>query len=312
MITGGVASFNSDPTSASSMTVQAAEIGANGVGTGVLDNILVPSLGGITLTKSGAGLRYAPTGNLNVSGKISMNNGAVELLPTGNFVNDYSGNPFTASSVKILTQDLFTYPRSAAVPGLVPVFGATRAADLGANQIGVAKTLLEGSAGPYITEFTTGTGQPYVMATQNAVPPVMVPSLIVGAGAFPGRVTYSSEEIEMMTPEERAGYESQQRQQAARVILEQSSSQDELPAEGKIPQAKATPNDEVPTAQVFLQGKPLAGRADRDAKGSTQLLRIRPNKAFVLRSGNAVDRILEDERMAAEVQVGSLPVAGNR
>jgi hypothetical protein len=216
--------------------------------------------------------------------------------------------------VKILTQDFFSYPNSAGVPGLTPVFRVTDIGQLGADQIGVALPLLAGSAGPYITEFTTGTGQPYILATQeNAVPTVMMPATVTVAGAFPARVTYSEQDLEMMTPQERSSYEAQQRRQSARVMLERQPGQPEVgtPAEGEIPQAMAPSQDKpAPTAQVLLQGKPLAGKSDRQKGDSSQLLRIRPAKAVALRPETNSQELMENERLAAEVNVGSAPVAG--
>jgi len=184
---------------------------------------------------------------------------------------------------------------------------------LGANQIGVAIPVSAGSAGPFVTEFTTGTDQPYILATQeNAVPAVVMPSAYTVAGAFPTRVRYSAEELEMMTPEERSAYEAAQRRQSARVILERQPGQPEVgvPAEGEIPQAKAPePAQPAPTAQVILDGKPLAGKSDKEKRDSTQLLRIRPAKAVVLREEIDTRGVMENERLAAEVNVGSAPVA---
>jgi len=282
---------------------------------GALDSTLisVPSLGGINLRAAGD-FSYSTPGNLGVSGRVVLQNGTVQLQSGGNFVNYYSGNPFSAHSTQILTRDFFSYPNSAGVPGFSPVIGATTFGQLGANQIGVALPLLAGSAGPFITEFTTGTGQPYILATQeNAVPAVVMPAAYTVAGAFPTRVSYSAEELEMMTPEERSAYEAEQRRQSARVLLERQPGQAEVgvPAEGEIPQAKALePAQPAPTAQVILDGKPLAGRSDKEKGDSSQLLRIRPAKAVALRAELDMRGVMEDERLAAEVNVGSAPVAG--
>jgi hypothetical protein len=84
-----------------------------------------------------------------------------------------------------------------------------------------------------------------------------------------------------------------------------------VPAEGEIPQAKALePAQPAPTAQVILDGKPLAGRSDKEKVDSSQLLRIRPAKAVALRAELDMRGVMEDERLAAEVNVGSAPVAG--
>ena len=298
---------------AGSMSLDAGSVNGNAALSNL--DILVPALGNITLRSAAQNFSYSRPGNLSVSGRIDVNTGTIDLQPTGNFVNLYQGNPFTAAGgTRILTRDFFSYPNSAGVVGLTPVFGVSSVLQLGANQIGVALPLLAGSAGPYITEFTTGTGQPYILATQeNAVPAVMMPATYTVAGAFPARVSYSPEELEMMTPEERSAYEVGLRRQSARVILERQPGQSEVgvPAEGEIPQAKAgEPAQPAPTAQVLLQGKPLAGKSDKEKGDSTQLLRIRPAKAVALRPEMDAQRVMEGERLAAEVNVGSAPVAG--
>jgi len=145
------------------------------------------------------------------------------------------------------------------------------------------------------------------------VPMVMMPGTVTVAGAFPTRVSYTAEELEMMTPEERSAYEAGQRRESARVILERQPGQPEVgvPTEGEIPQAKAPDQDKpAPTAQVLLQGKPLARKSDKEKGDSSQLLRIRPAKAVALRPEMDVQGVMEGERMAAEVNVGSAPVAG--
>ena len=145
------------------------------------------------------------------------------------------------------------------------------------------------------------------------MPAVMMPVAYTVAGAFPTRVSYSAEELEMMTPEERSAYEAGQRRQSARVILEQQPGQPEVgvPAEGEIPQANALePVQPAPTAQVILDGKPLAGKSDKEKGDSSQLLRIKPAKAVALRSETNGQEVMENERLAAEVNVGSAPVAG--
>jgi hypothetical protein len=313
LVTGGVASFDGTLSSARSLGITAASIASGGTA-GLLDLVSIPSLGGINLSAAGADFAYLPVGNLNLTGRITLNNGDVVLAPTGNFVNNFSGNPFAGATTRILTRDFFSYPDSAGVPGLTPVFGVTSIFDVGANQIGVAIPLSAGSAGPYISEFTTGTGQPYILATQeNAVPAVVMPAAYTVAGAFPTRVSYSAEELEMMTPEERSAYEAEQRRQSARVILEQQPGQAEVgvPAEGQIPQAMAPePAQPAPTARVILDGKPLAGRSDKEKGDSSQLLRIRPAKAVALRLETNGQEVMENERLAAEVNVGSAPVAG--
>jgi len=318
MVSGGAVNFNGTDSSVSSLEFTGTKVSSDGID-GLLANIVVPSLGGITLTGSGNGLSYSPDGNLNVSGRISVNGGDIALDPSGNFVNSYAGNPFTANSTRILTKDLFSsWPSNGAVPGLQVVYGVNSIGQVSANQIGVSTTLLAGNAAPYILEFTTGTGQPYILAQQSAIPPVMLPAALTGGSGFAKAVSYSADEIEMMTPEERSTYENQQRQISARVILQGESGEGEeigAPTEGRTPQA-ASPAILVPvapTAQVLLEGKPLAGaKTDQERGDATKIIKIRPTRAVALRSGLNVREVLESERMAAEVSVGAAPVAQSR
>jgi trimeric autotransporter adhesin len=318
MESGGAVNFNGNDTYASSLTFTGQSVSSDG-SSGVLANIIVPSLGGITLTGSGNGLSYSPSGNLNVSGRISVNGGDITLDPSGNFVNSYAGNPFSANSTKILTKDLFSsWPANGAVPGLQVVYGVNSIGQVGANQIGVSTTLLAGNAAPYILEFTTGTGQPYIFAQQAAIPPVMLPAALTGGNGFAKTISYSADEIEMMTPEERAAYENQQRQVSARVILQGQSGEGEeigAPTEGRTPQASipAVQIPVAPTAQVLLEGKPLAGaKSDQERGDAKRILKVRPTRAVAVRSGFNVNEVMESERMAAEVSVGSAPVVQSR
>jgi hypothetical protein len=318
MESGGAVNFNGNDTYASSLAFTGQSVSSDG-SSGVLANIIVPSLGGITLTGSGNGLSYSPSGNLNVSGRISVNGGDITLDPSGNFVNSYAGNPFSANSTKILTKDLFSsWPANGAVPGLQVVYGVNSIGQVGANQIGVSTTLLAGNAAPYILEFTTGTGQPYIFAQQAAIPPVMLPAALTGGNGFAKTISYSADEIEMMTPEERSAYENQQRQVSARVILQGQSGEGEeigAPTEGRTPQA-AIPAVQIPvapTAQVLLEGKPLAGaKSDQERGDAKRILKVRPTRAIAVRSGLNVNEVMETERMAAEVSVGSAPVVQSR
>jgi hypothetical protein len=318
MESGGAVNFNGNDTYASSLAFTGQNVSSDG-SLDLLANIIVPSLGGITLTGSGNGLSYSPSGNLNVSGRISVNGGDITLDPSGNFVNSYAGNPFTANSTRILTKDLFSsWPSNGAVPGLQVVYGVNSIGQVGANQVGVSTTLLAGNAGPYILEFTTGTGQPYIFAQQAAIPPVMLPAALTGGNGFARTISYSADEIEMMTPEERSAYETQQRQVSARVILQGQSGEGEeigAPTEGRTPQA-AVPAVQIPvapTAQVLLEGKPLAGaKSDQERGDAKRILKVRPIRAVALRSGLNVNEVMESERMAAEVSVGSAPVVQSR
>jgi hypothetical protein len=264
-------------------------------------------------------LSYSPDGNLNVSGRISVNGAGIELAPSGNFVNSYAGNPFTANSTRILTKDLFSsWPSNGAVPGLQVVYGVNSIGQVGANQVGVSTTLLAGNAGPYILEFTTGTGQPYIFAQQAAIPPVMLPAELSGGNGFAKTISYSADEIEMMTPEERSAYENQQRQVSARVILQGQSGEGEeigAPMEGRTPQAAnpAVLIPVAPTAQVLLEGKPLAGaKSDQERGDAKRILKVRPTRAVAVHSGLNVNEVMESERMAAEVSVGAAPVVQSR
>ena len=318
MESGGAVNFNGADSTVSSLGFTGTKVSSDG-SDGLLANIVVPSLGGITLTGGGNGLSYSPDGNLNVSGRISVNGAGIELAPSGNFVNSYAGNPFTANSTRILTKDLFSsWPSNGAVPGLQVVYGVNSIGQLSANQIGVSTTLLAGNAAPYILEFTTGTGQPYILAQQTAIPPVMLPAALTGGNGFARSVTYSADEIEMMTPEERSAYENQQRQVSARVILQgQSGVGEEIgaPTEGRTPQA-ATPAalaPVAPTAQVLLEGKPLAGaKSDQERGDATKIIKLRPTRAVALRPSYRAADVMESERMAAEVSVGAAPVAQSR
>ncbi|NBY65552.1 MAG: hypothetical protein EBQ51_00460, partial [Verrucomicrobia bacterium] len=167
--------------------------------------------------------------------------------------------------------------------------------------------------------FTTGTGQPYIFAQQAAIPPVMLPAALTGGNGFAKGVSYSADEIEMMTPAERSAYENQQRQVSSRVILQGEGGEGEeigAPAEGRTPQASSPqrPMPSVPpTAQVLLEGKPLAGaKSDQERGDSKRMLKIRPTRSVALRSGLDGSEVIESERMAAEVSVGSAPVVQNR
>jgi filamentous hemagglutinin family protein len=318
LVTVGVASFTGDLSTAQSLQISADSIESGGT-PGTLSLVSTPRLRSITLSGSGADFSYSPSGNLNLSGRINLNNGDISLSPTGNFVNSFNGNPFTANSTRILTRDLFSsWPSNGAVPGLQVVYGVNSIGQVGANQIGVSTTLLAGNAAPYILEFTTGTGQPYILAQQTAIPPVMLPAALTGGNGFARSVTYSADEIEMMTPEERSAYENQQRQVSARVILQgQSGVGEEIgaPTEGRTPQA-ATPAalaPVAPTAQVLLEGKPLAGaKSDQERGDATKIIKLRPTRAVALRPSYRAADVMESERMAAEVSVGAAPVAQSR
>ena len=306
----------SGSSSASGLALDAGTV--NALSSSILD---IPSLGNIRLRNPGQTFSYSTGGNLSVTGQVDVGGtGNVIINPAGIFVNSYSGNPFTANSTKIISKDLFSndWPSNGAVPGLQVVYGVNSIGQVGANQVGVSTTLLAGNAGPYILEFTTGTGQPYIFAQQAAIPPVMLPAELTGGNGFAKTISYSADEIEMMTPGERSAYENQQRQESARVILQGQSGEGEeigAPSEGRTPQA-ANPAVQIPvapTAQVLLEGKPLAGaKSDQERGDAKRILKVRPTRAVALRSGLNVNEVMESERMAAEVSVGSAPVVQSR
>jgi hypothetical protein len=317
VVTGGINAANfSGSSSASGFNLDAGTV--NALSSSILD---ITSLGNIRLRNPGQTFSYSTGGNLTVNGQVNVGGtGNVILNPAGIFVNSYSGNPFTANSTTIITKDLFSndWPSNGAVPGLQVVYGVNSIEQVGANQVGVSTTLLGGNAGPYILEFTTGTGQPYIFAQQAAIPPVMLPAALTGGNGFAKTVSYSADEVEMMTPEERSAYENQQRQVSARVILQGQSGEGEeigAPTEGRTPQA-ATPAVQIPvapTAQVLLEGKPLAGaKSDQERGDAKRILKVRPTRSVALRSGLNVNEVMESERMAAEVSVGSAPVVQSR
>lgn len=283
------------------------------------------------VTAQAGSVAMASSGNLTSSGSVSAG-GTVAMSASGDITMgasysgrqillDPSGNltangaRFQSGDIRARTKDFFAnYPNSAAIPGLSVVVGVTSLSQLGPNQIGIELPLLAGAGGPFITEFTTGTGQPYILATQNAVPMVMSPTAIQFASALTPRVRYTQEELEMMTPEERAALEASRRQTAARVILQKETGEEQeigLPADGEIPQAKVPEKEKpAPTAQVYLHGKPLADKADKEKSDSTQLLRLRPSRSVALRPENEARDLMEGERLAAEVNTVSIPLAG--
>jgi len=306
----------SGSSSASGFALEAGTV--NALSSSILD---IPSLGNITLRNLGQTFSYSTGGNLTVTGQVNVGStGSVVLSPAGIFVNAYSGNPFTANSTQIITKDLFSkdWSSNGAVPGLQVVYGVNSIGQVGANQIGVSTTLLAGNAAPYVLQFTTGTGQPYILAQQSAIPSVMLPVPITGGGGFAKSTSYSPDELEMLTPVERSAYEDQQRQSAARVILQRENGEgDEIgaPMEGRTPQAAtpATLAPVAPTAQVLLEGKPLAGaKSDQERGDATRIIKLRPTRAVALRSGHHWTDVMEAERMTAEVNVGAAPVVQNR
>ena len=292
-------------------------------GVDVAGGIVIGSVNSLTVNGSvvsrTGGIGLGAGGDIQVSSRITA---PTEIIVDSGryFINSFNGNPFQSASTRVVTSDLFgaTWPSNGAVPGLQVVYGVNNIGQLGANQIGVSTTLLAGNAGPFILEFTTGTGQPYILAQQSAIPPVMLPVGLTGGSGFTKAVSYSPDELEMMTPEERSAYENQKRQTAARVILQRENGEgDEIgaPMEGRTPQA-ATPAvlaPVAPTAQVFLEGKPLAGaKSDQERGDATRIIKLRPTRAVAVRSGYHATDLMESERMAAEVSVGAAPVAQSR
>ena len=298
--------------SADAMTVNGSVISGTGnVALGSLNSNL--NVAG-AVTSAGL-IILGAAGDVQISSRITGPTSAV--VESGRyFINSYSGNPFESADTRISTTDLFgaTWPSNGAVPGLQVRYDGQG----GANTINVSTTLLAGNGAPYILEFTTGTGQPYIFAQQAAIPPVMLPAALTGGNGFAKTISYSADEIEMMTPEERSAYENQQRQVSARVILQGQSGEGEeigAPTEGRTPQA-AIPAVQIPvapTAQVLLEGKPLAGaKSDQERGDAKRILKVRPTRAVALRSGLNVNELMESERMAAEVSVGSAPVVQSR
>jgi hypothetical protein len=299
---------------------------ANGMtlsGVQVSGDIVVTSVDSMTVNGSlisdSGFIGLGSGGNIQVSSRITAST-EVTIESDGYFINSFNGNPFQSGSTRVVTSDLFgpTWPSNGAVPGLQVVFGVNSIEQLSANQIGVSTTLLAGNGAPFILEFTTGTGQPYILAQQAAIPPVMLPVGLTGGSGFTKAVSYSPDELEMMTPEERSAYENQQRQSAARVILQRENGEGEeigAPMEGRTPQAAtpATLAPVAPTAQVLLEGKPLAGaKSDQERGDATRIIKLRPTRAVALRSGYHGTNVMEAERMAAEVNVGAAPVVQNR
>jgi hypothetical protein len=292
-------------------------------GVEVSDDIIIGSVNSLTVNGSVASrlgnIDLGAGGDIQVSSRITAP-ATIVVDSDRYFINSFTGNPFQSADVRIVTSDLFgaTWPSNGAVPGLQVVYGVNSIGQVGANQIGVSTTLLAGNAAPYILEFTTGTGQPYIFAQQAAIPPVMLPAALTGGNGFAKTISYSADEIEMMTPEERSAYENQQRQVSARVILQGQSGEGEeigAPTEGRTPQA-AIPAVQIPvapTAQVLLEGKPLAGaKSDQERGDAKRILKVRPTRAVAVRSGLNVNEVMESERMAAEVSVGSAPVVQSR
>jgi hypothetical protein len=312
VVTGATKAANfSGSSTANGFSLDAGTV--NALNSGILN---IPSIANITLRNNAPNFSYSTDGNLVVTGQVNVGNGSVVLTPGANFFNNFSGNPFKANSVKIVSQNLFgTWPNNAAVPGLNVVYGVTDVNQLEANQIGVANPLLASPAAPFIVEFTTGTGQPYILAKQAAIPGVALPPVITGEGGFGTRPSYSQEEMEMLTPAERAKFETENRKRSARVILQKAAGQSEVigaPLEGQVPQA-AVPgkaDSSKPTAQAIKEAKPLAEkRITPEGSGATRLIKVRPSKVFVLREDQDVQSLLAAERMSAEVNVGSAPVA---
>jgi hypothetical protein len=272
-----------------------------------------------SLTSDSGLIGLGSGGNIQVSSRITAPTEII-LESDGYFINSFNGNPFQSAGTRVVTSDLFgaTWPSNGAVPGFQVLYGVNSYNQLSANQIGVSTTLLAGNGAPYILEFTTGTGQPYIFAQQAAIPPVMLPAAMTGGNGFAKTLSYSADEIEMMTPEERSAYENQQRQISARVILQSESGEgDEIgaPSEGRTPQAAIPANQSpaAPTAQVLLEGRPLAGaKSDQERGDAKRILKVRPTRAVASGSGLNVNEVMESERMAAEVSVGSAPVVQSK
>ena len=288
-----------------------------------LENIRAQGFGTVDFTQP-YDLQYETSGSFVTTGSINVRGGSVFISSGGTFVNSTgNNNPFGRdANVTIYSRELFNPQlQGAFIPGARLIRG-TPPAQLAATSRAVgevgsgAVTIYYDNVNnliPYSREFTTGTGQPYVLATQNAVAGAMAPVAYSVAGAFPTKAAYTSEEIEMMTPQERAAYEASQRKQSAEVILQKKAGEPAttVPTDGKVPQAKVQETGQpAPTAQVELEGKPLAGVPAKEKNDSTQLLRVRPSKGLALQSDSDLQSVMEDERLAAEVNVSAAPVAG--
>lgn len=122
----------------------------------------------------------------------------------------------------------------------------------------------------------------------------------------------------MLTPQERSAYEAQRRERDARVILQSAAGPQELEGgPATAPQASRTPTDEktkTPTAQVWLQGKPMAGnRPESDRNDTTRLLRSNGMRAVALRNSEVnPGEVLLAERISAEIDILAKPIASQR
>jgi hypothetical protein len=266
------------------------------------------------------------SGSVTINGNISSQNGVTINPRGGYFVNNAGAAPFDSATlaspngVRLTTKDIYTPNLSTAyAQGLQVVFGVSDPSQLGKNQIGSLAGFTDGNFAPLFFEFATGSAQPYIFAQQSAVPLVRFPIGLNIAGAFPISPQYSAEEFEMLTPEERSDYEAQQRQQAERVILrgggvgENSVRKPVTPVAPQASQESIPQRAKTPTAQVWLQGSPLASANIRNTSDSTRLLRVKSNRMFALRGETpSVDDLILSERMSAEIGVVAEPVAFKR
>lgn len=258
---------------------------------------------------------YGTTGDLILnSGTLDFGTSTLVLASASGTIISNAGNvnPFGAGTdVTIYSYSLFNPQlQGAFIPGATYVRGSPKGGlgelglmTTGAGSLTVYYDNLDNFL-PYTSQFTTGTGQPYVLATQNEIPAVATPERMNFAGGFASRPAYTEDEIDMMTPAERSAFEADRRQQAERVILERQG--------GQVPQAKASGEGEerTPTAQAIPENRPLAEKAPVFPRDSTQIFRLRPGKAVATwEAPGAVQQVLESDRMAAEVHMGSAPVA---
>jgi hypothetical protein len=299
-----------------------------------LENIRTGTFGSVNLSST-APVIYTSPGNLVISsGNLNFGSSPVVFASTGGTIISNAGNvnPFSGSGdISLYSLNLFDRQlQGAFIPGAT--FVKVGAADLGGLSLravgGLSLRAVGGGSGtltvyydnlnnflPYASQFTTGTGQPYVLATQNGIPGVMTPVKLSTDGAFASGESYTDEEMEMMTPSERGAVEVARKQQTSRTILERRAGNNDatgVPTDGRVPQAKNSGFPApLPTAQVTLEGKPLASKMEKVKGDADKLPKSSPGKAVADGSPN-LEKILEMERLAAEVNVGSSPVAGTK
>ena len=273
---------------------------------------------------AGAVLLQTSGGTVTINGGIQSEEGVTIDPGGGYFVNNAGGNPFDASTlnsvngVRASTRDMFSSNLGTAFAnGLQVVFGT---GSPGRNQLLSDANFTDGNFAPLYFEFSTGTAQPYILAQQTAIPGIRIPAAINFSGGLATPTRYTEEELEMLTPQERSAYEARQRQRLAKVSIENEAGAGELGRQPTAmpPQASQGKPEEAgarqPTAQVLLQGVPLARSGTAvDRNDTTRLLRGSPSKIFALRPESPrMDDLIMGERMAAEIVYPAGPVALQR